>query len=452
MYRIDAGDQRRGFRHELASTLALFGVLQRHAGDHPALLGPWRELLTAISSDSEARPDPEDSRPREPTTLEREILNLGAENFDLLAYLVCSHHGKVRMAWHASPADQKSGDTDLRIRGVREGDILPTLPLATADGTVQELAAVALDLSPAAAGLSPRTGISWTERVLGLLARHGPFALAWMEALLRAADQRVSRRLFADPLLQNDNADYELETGDSALAQSAARGAPPASPPGHSAPRRALHGNGGRTGGRKPDSGTTRLPHSATRYLETSLGILSYQHLAPLLAERVAGSEATIAEGAFAGQPILDTLLALHQRVCGDLVPDIAGRWRRRNVLVGDHQPPPFWRVPESMHDYAADLEARLERHPETPDERLIEDLVFAEGRLLNIHPFEDFNGRVTRLFLIVLMYRLDLPIIDPATSPGDETNTYFAALRAWDRRDPRPLAAIWRHRLEQEV
>ena len=40
MYRIDSTDQRHGFRHELASTLGLFGVLQRHDPEHPALLGP----------------------------------------------------------------------------------------------------------------------------------------------------------------------------------------------------------------------------------------------------------------------------------------------------------------------------------------------------------------------------------------------------------------------------
>ena len=48
MYRIDAGDQRRGFRHELASTLGLFAVVQRHEPHHQALLGPWTEWLSAL--------------------------------------------------------------------------------------------------------------------------------------------------------------------------------------------------------------------------------------------------------------------------------------------------------------------------------------------------------------------------------------------------------------------
>lgn len=70
-----------------------------------------------------------------------------------------------------------------------------------------------------------------------------------------------------------------------------------------------------------------------------------------------------------------------------------------------------------------------------------------ADGRLLHIHPFEDFNGRVSRLFLVERLYRLDLPVIDPDASSEEETARYFAALRAYDRRDPRPLSAIWRRR-----
>ncbi len=191
MYFISPTERRGGFRHELASTLALFAILQRHAPDHPALLGPWRELLTQAGMPPEKPATPD----APPNPLEKEILELAPEQFNLLAYLVCSHHGKVRLAWHASPADQQAADERPRIRGIRDGDTLPPLVLVAADRTLHELPETFLDLAPATAGLNPRTGQGWTERVLSLLDHYGPFALAWLEALLRAADQRASRLL-----------------------------------------------------------------------------------------------------------------------------------------------------------------------------------------------------------------------------------------------------------------
>ena len=131
-------------------------------------------------------------------------------------------------------------------------------------------------------------------------------------------------------------------------------------------------------------------------------------------------------------------------------MPDMAGRWRLRDVRIGEHRAPPHWQVPMQMRNYAADLEARLAGRGDKFGEPLIDDLVFAEGRLLHIHPFEDFNGQVSRLFLVELLYRLKLPVIDPAASSEQETKRYFAALRAYDQRDPRPLAAIWRRRFAQ--
>jgi CRISPR-associated endonuclease/helicase Cas3 len=190
LYPMENGGRRRGYRHELASTLALFAVLQRHVPDHPALLGPWRELLTQAGMSPQKAPPPE----APPNTLDQEILALDADLFNLLAYLVCTHHGKVRLAWHACPADQAAADEQPRIRGIRDGDTLPPLTLTAADRTLHELPEALLDLAPAAAGLNPRTGAGWTERVLSLLDHYGPFALAWLEALLRAADQRASRR------------------------------------------------------------------------------------------------------------------------------------------------------------------------------------------------------------------------------------------------------------------
>jgi CRISPR-associated endonuclease/helicase Cas3 len=191
---------RKGFRHELASVLALFSVLQRHNPDHPAMLGPWREFLTAAGMP----PAPAEEAETLPTPLEMEILALNADQLNLLAYLVCTHHGKVRLAWHACPDDQAATDDTLRIRGIRDNDSLPQLQIY-ADGTqISSLPASILDLAPSVAGLNPRTGQGWTERVLYLLDRHGPYTLAWYEAILRAADQRASGAATRDELLSRE--------------------------------------------------------------------------------------------------------------------------------------------------------------------------------------------------------------------------------------------------------
>ena len=456
MYRIQSNDQRRGFRHELASTLGLFGVLQRHEPQHPALLGPWEALFNAMGKDDVTENLNTSKGLTRPTEIEREILGLDADGFDLLAYLVCAHHGKVRMSWHASMHDQKAEDHRLRIHGIREGDILPPVPLAKANGDFDQLPATKLDLSPSETGLSRNTGRSWTERVLNLLACHGPFTLAWLEALLRAADQRSSMEPIADTLLQDQESGYvghQLDASHRALAQPAIGGA--STPPlgGNSPSCGQLHGHGGRASGRGLDSGTTRPPHSATRYIETSAGIVSYQELAPLLAEQVAKTEFSIIGREFAGMPLYDLLLELHRCICVNLTPEIAGCWRQQNVLVGSHEPPPYWQIPMLMRSYTADLEVRLaDLARSSGEQKIIADLAFAEGRLLHIHPFKDFNGRVSRLFLIELLYRLDLQMTDPATASPDEARHYFAALRAYDCGNSRPLSTIWRDRLALEA
>jgi CRISPR-associated endonuclease/helicase Cas3 len=199
-YRCEDGE-RPGFRHELASALALFALLRQYKPQHSALLGPWRELLVSLG---QAIPEP--ASPPPPGPLEQAILALDATSFDLLTYLVAAHHGKVRLALHAAPADQdfrvRVGDGNgLPIRGVREGDILPPTML---DPQAPPLPALSLSLSPAGLGLSAQTGRSWRERTLDLQSRFGPGALALLEAVLIAADRRASRLQTLDPILARE--------------------------------------------------------------------------------------------------------------------------------------------------------------------------------------------------------------------------------------------------------
>jgi CRISPR-associated endonuclease/helicase Cas3 len=176
----------------------------------------------------------------------------------------------------------------------------------------------------------------------------------------------------------------------------------------------------------------------------------SYRELAPLLADRVAAVENRISLDEFADTALDENLiLRLHRDIAAELVPTIGGKWRRTDVRVGNHEPPSFVRVPELMRDYALDLAARIDGMPESDYERLLETLAFAEGRLLSIHPFGDFNGRVTRVFLSELLRRLNLPAVDPTPDPGPPTARYLAALAAADRMDWGPLAMIWRERFD---
>jgi CRISPR-associated endonuclease/helicase Cas3 len=134
-------DARKYFRHELASALA---YLETHG---------WRD------------------------------------DASLAAYLIAAHHGKVRMRLRALPKEVPAPNGKLFARGVHDGESLPQVTLGD-----EQLPETKLDLDIMQLGDSPRCGASWSARTQRLLEEHGPFRLAWLEALLRIADWRASEK------------------------------------------------------------------------------------------------------------------------------------------------------------------------------------------------------------------------------------------------------------------
>lgn len=190
---------------------------------------------------------------------------------------------------------------------------------------------------------------------------------------------------------------------------------------------------------------------SGRRRTQTTRSILSYQSLAPLLAERVAIAETALYQDAFAARPLDEQLvLELHARLGRDLVPDWAGRWRDIEVSVGKLRPPLPHEVPQAMRNDASDLEARWRDAAAALSDLTLEYLAFAEGRFPTIHPFRDFNGRTIRLFLLEVLRRLDLPRVVLAPESAVDRSNYFAALEAADQSDWRPLMDIWRARFQR--
>ena len=101
------------------------------------------------------------------------------------------------------------------------------------------------------------------------------------------------------------------------------------------------------------------------------------------------------------------------------------------------------------VRDYFADLNVRLNDLSAEGERFLPETLAFAEGRLLFIHPFPDFNGRATRLLLAEILRRLELPPVELAPINDPARQNYIRALEAADKLDWTPLTRLWQERLE---
>ncbi len=216
---------------------------------------------------------------------------------------------------------------------------------------------------------------------------------------------------------------------------------------GHSVECGSQHGLREGASGSGPAPRDTR-PDRATRFVETTLGTLSYTELAPLLGERVTHLEEAIQAEEYDSHLLDEHLIRnFHQRICGDLTPDWAGKWRDVEVTVGPLTPPVPHLLPVMMRDYSLDLQARWIGASAEDIDLTLEFLAFAEGRFLAIHPFRDFNGRTIRVFLTELLRRLDLPLVNLAPDQDEARAAYFSALEAADRLDWQPLIEIWKAR-----
>ena len=100
-------------------------------------------------------------------------LQLGEEA--LVSYLLMAHHGKIRVQLQPFPWAR-----DGPLHGVVDGEALPAVAGVT----------------PSIPLAFPPTGLGkgWGPLCRRLLQSHGPFQLAWLEALIREADARASRR------------------------------------------------------------------------------------------------------------------------------------------------------------------------------------------------------------------------------------------------------------------
>jgi Fic family protein len=176
---------------------------------------------------------------------------------------------------------------------------------------------------------------------------------------------------------------------------------------------------------------------------------MTYAQLADAIAPHLLNLLKDVTDNKYNNRPYDEALTKeFHERIIGDILPDIAGKWRTELVQVSNHVPPEPHEIPVRMREYVENMKTRLS-HADTLDLQ-IELLAYAEGEFLHIHPFTDFNGRTVRVLLTELLVRLNLPITEVAVERDTpKFKEYQNALAEYDNGRISALADFWVGRFE---
>ena len=193
-----------------------------------------------------------------------------------------------------------------------------------------------------------------------------------------------------------------------------------------------------------------------TTYKETAFGIIPRSELIPLEIEGIKRAWDFVLKQQESGK-ISITVLALqkiHEIGFGWIFPEMGGRFRTIEVTVSKYQPPRSFQIPQLMEDFVKDLKVRLEHLPEFEGVNFLQELVqllaWGHHRFLWIHPFADYNGRIGRLLISMILMNLNLPPIELRVETKVGRIRYVKALSEADEGDFTLLEKIVRAALEE--
>lgn len=199
-------------------------------------------------------------------------------------------------------------------------------------------------------------------------------------------------------------------------------------------------------------------PKSATSFKETAFGILPRSEIIKLEAEGIKKAQQFIIKSSNNKVEITpQVILDIHKEGFSFIFPDWAGKFRIIEVTVGEYEPPHCSKVPELIKNLCDDLAERLKHLPSSQNEEIfladiISLLAWFQHRFVWIHPFNDYNGRVSRLLTNLLLLNLGFPILTISAETGKDRNKYIEAMKAADQHDHSKLESLLAKALKESL
>lgn len=187
---------------------------------------------------------------------------------------------------------------------------------------------------------------------------------------------------------------------------------------------------------------------SETSWKETKFGILPRSRVIQLEIQGTQKGLLLLQKISKNKEPLsIELIKKTHKDCFGNILQDRAGVFRTVQVEYSGKEAPHFSKVHEMMQNLVSDIEHALKQLPSKTFDAYITDMVelvaLFQHRFVVIHPFFDYNGRMSRMFTNYVLMREELPTIEIPVTSKPFRKKYIQSLQKADIGDYQALQNI---------
>lgn len=143
----------------------------------------------------------------------------------------------------------------------------------------------------------------------------------------------------------------------------------------------------------------------------------------------------------------IDLILKLHKKSFAWIFPKWAGKFRTVNVIYSGKEAIDYYKVREAITNLCLDLNVRVANLPSKNNDNyipaVIKLLAWFQHKFVQIHPFNDYNGRTARMLTSFLLLKFDLPPFEIKASTTKDRKKYINAMQEADEGNYLPLEKL---------